>query len=92
MPLDPTDLVRETRDLAADAHDAVFYESGRNAQRLTRYGGFWRRINSASRFSHLLGRLGNAGEAGWLGMLFALPALLWGFITRRGTRKPAKDS
>lgn len=88
MPLDPSDLARETRDLATNAKDAVVYDSGRNIQRLTRYGGFWRRINSWSRSNVFLGRILNAGEAGWIGALLTLPAILWGFVTRRSRRKP----
>lgn len=96
MPLDPDDLLRETRDLGQNARDAVTYESGRSIQRLTRYAGFWRRINSWSRFSDVfLGRIlnaGEAGEAGWIGALLALPAIVWGFITRPFKRKPTEKT
>lgn len=92
MPLDPSDLLDKTTDLARDASDAVVFESGRNAQRLTRYGRFYRRINSAARFGNFLGRVGNAGEGGRLGALLILPAILWGFITLPFRRKPTEKA
>lgn len=90
MPLDPSDLLDKTSDLAREASDTVNYESGRNIQRLTRYSGFYRRINSTSRFGNFLSRLLNAQEAGRIGGLLILPAILWGFITRPFRRKPTE--
>jgi len=92
MPLDPDDLLDKTTDLAWDASNAVTYESGRNIERLTRYGRFWRRVNSASRFGHFFDRIMNAQFGGWLGAMLILPAILWGFVSRPFRRKPTEKT
>lgn len=83
MPVDPRDVVEE-------ATDAVIYQPGRNIRRLTRYGLFYRRLNSGTRIGGLFDRLFSAAEVSW-GFLLGLLAMLWGIIAHRGKHRPSQD-